>query len=130
MDLFGRSFPASANASFVAAIGAAMAAEDWPRLGRGLAKAVRAAQSGSTSAAGPAFAAEWAALSAEVAAFDRHRLAVQVRPACKGEVRRAYRRIRACAHPAFILRSNPTAGQRAAAAAAAPLRSRSSKARS
>lgn len=76
--LFGQSFRAAVNAPFVAAVDAALAAEDWSRLSRGLAKALRAAQSSEIVRASSAVAAEWSALSNDVAAFDRHRIAVQV----------------------------------------------------
>ena len=76
--LFGQSFRAAVNAPFVAAVDAALAAEDWSRLSRGLAKALRAAQSSEVVRASFVVAAEWAALSNDVTAFDRHRLAVQV----------------------------------------------------
>jgi hypothetical protein len=78
LSLFSRSFPAAANTAFSSAIEAALVSEDWHKLCRGFAKAIRAAIGDGQNSAPSLLQAEWSALSAATAAFDRHRSAMQV----------------------------------------------------
>jgi hypothetical protein len=79
LSLFSRSFPATANTAFSSAIEAALAAEDWEKLQRGLSKAARAALGDGRGASAPQLREEWSDLASAIAAFERHRSAVQVR---------------------------------------------------
>lgn len=81
LSLFKRTFSGSANEGFLVAIEGAALRGEWGKLSKGAAKAIgmATAKLGKTAAgaADPQLGADWAALSRQLAAFDRQRSAIE-----------------------------------------------------